>query len=212
MADATFYSWADGLIIFREPNLKKNLIWKNIHTESAGSYEQLKLDLELRGFIIKAVILDGKRGIREVFRGIPVQMCQFHQVAIVRRYLTSKPKLIAAQELLVIAKQLTKSNEAEFEKLLDEWNNRWKDFLKERTIDSATGRWFYTHKRLRSAFRSLKCNLPFLFTYLKYPELHIPNTTNSLDGYITTLKNFLRIHRGISREKRDALINQIISK
>ena len=32
-------------------------------------------------------------------------MCQFHQVAIIRRYLTSRPKLEAAKELMIIAKQ-----------------------------------------------------------------------------------------------------------
>jgi len=31
-----------------------------------------------------------------------VQMCQFHQSALVRRYLTKKPKLKAAQELMEV--------------------------------------------------------------------------------------------------------------
>jgi hypothetical protein len=212
VADAAFYSWADGHIIFREPNLKKNLIWKEIHTESPGAYAHLKAVLELRGYVIKAVILDGKRGIREVFRDIPVQMCQFHQIAIVRRRLTGHPKLEAAKELYSVAMRLTKCDEDVFTKLLNDWHTRWTDFLKERTIDPMTKKWFYTHKRLRQAYSSLKNGLPYLFTYLKYPELNLPNTTNSLDGYITTLKTFLRIHRGISREKRNRLVDQILAK
>jgi hypothetical protein len=209
-ADATFFSWAEGLLIFREPNLKQNLIWKEIHTETSGQYQQLKLELESQGFAICAVVLDGRPGVREIFNNRPVQMCHFHQVAIVRRYLTGRPKLEAAQELMIIARQLTRSNEKYFSELLAAWHSQWQAFLKERTINPFTGRWFYTHKRLRAAYRSLKNNLPYLFTYQKYPELNIPNTTNSLDGYITTLKNHIRIHRGIQPEKRTKIINQIL--
>lgn len=212
VADAAFYSWADGHIIFREPNLKKNLIWKEIHTETPGGYEHLKIELELQGYDIKAVVLDGKRGIRQVFYNIPVQMCHFHQIAIIRRRLTSRPKLEAGKELYSVAMQLTKCNEIEFTKLLNDWHNKWSDFLRERTTDLMTNKWHYTHKQLRQAHRSLKSNLPYLFTYLKFPELSMPNTTNSLDGYITTLKNLLRNHRGISKEKRNKLVDQILSK
>ncbi len=189
VADATFFSRADGMLIFREPNLKQNLIWKEIHTETAGQYEQLKLEIESRGFAIRAVVLDGRPGIRDVFCGIPAQMCQFHQVAIIRRCLTSRPKLEAAKELMAIARQLTRSDENDFSKLLSAWQEKWQKFLKEKTINPFTSQWFYTHKRLRAAGRSLKNNLPYLFTYQKYPELNIPNTTNSLDG----LKNLCNL-------------------
>lgn len=210
MADATFFSRQEGVLIFREPNLKLNLIWKEIGGETIEEYTRLKIRLEQRGFHIQAAVLDGKPGIRGVFVGIPVQMCHFHQVAIIRRYLTSRPKLEAAKELWIITRQLTKSDEQSFVKMLSCWIERWQAFLKEKTTNPVTGRWFYTHKRLRSAFRSLRNNLPYLFVYQKYPELHIPNTTNSLDGHITTLKNFIRIHRGIRKEKRLKIVNQIL--
>jgi len=73
--------------------------------------------VESQGFDIIAVVLDGKMGVRNVFSGIPVQMCQFHQVAIVIRYLTRKPILEAGKELRIITLQLTRSNEKEFTKL-----------------------------------------------------------------------------------------------
>lgn len=211
VADATFFSRSYGVLIFRNPNLKQNLIWKEIYSETPGQYEQLKNKLEGMGVTIGAVVLDGKRGVRDVFRGIPVQMCQFHQIAIVNRYLTRKPILEASKELRFITLQLTKLNEKEFVELLNNWQEKWKVFLKERTTNFITGKWYYTHKRTRSAFRSLKTNLPYLFTYLKYPELKIPNTCNSVDGSNTTLKNLLRIHRGMSRENRYKMICQILS-
>jgi len=210
VADATFFSRSYGVLRFREPNLKKDLIWKEIYSETPGQYEQLKLELESRGFCLKAVVLDGKRGVRNVFSGRPIQMCQFHQTAIVNRYLTSRPILEAGKELRQIALRLARSNEREFVKLLNDWHDRWQEFLKEKTINPITDKWCYTHKRIRSAHHSLKTNLPYLFTYLKYPELNIPNTCNSVDGSNTTLKNLLRMHRGISRENRYKMICQIL--
>ena len=39
----------------------------------------------------------------------------------------------------------------------------------------------------------LTTNLPYLFTYQKYPELAIPNTTNALDGTFAHLKELVNI-------------------
>lgn len=210
VADTTFFTRSYGITILREPNLKKNLIWKEVCTETPEQYDQLKRQLECLGFSIEAVVLDGKRGVRQVFHGIPTQMCQFHQIAIVNRYLTRRPILEASKELRKITLSLTNSNEKEFSKQLNEWDNRWKNFLKERTTNIFTNRWFYTHKRTRSAYRSLRTNLPYLFTYQRYPDLHIPNTCNSIDGSFTTLKNLLRIHRGMNKENRYKMICQIL--
>lgn len=210
VADTTFFSRSYGVTIFREPNFKKNLIWKEVYSETPGQYDQLRNELECLGFKIKAVVLDGKRGVRRVFRGIPVQMCQFHQVAIVIRYLTRRPQLEASKELKEIVLSLTTCAEEEFAELLFSWQNKWQEFLKERTVNPFTDKWFYTHKRLRSAHRSLKTNLPYLFTYQKYPELNIPNTCNSIDGSFTTLKNLLRNHRGMNRKNRYKMICQIL--
>lgn len=137
-------------------------------------------------------------------------MCQFHQVAIINRYLTRKPKLEAGKELRSIALFLTSTDEKEFIVLLDNWYLKWKDFLKEKSINLETQRLHYAHKRLRSAYRSLKTNLPYLFTYQRYPELTIPNTTNSLDGTFSYFKTLLRVHRGMNKDKRYKAICEIL--
>jgi hypothetical protein len=89
---------------------------------------------------------------------------------------------------------------------------KWSFFLKERTSDPLAGKWFYTHKRLRSAYRSLKINLPYLFTYQKYLKLNIPNTTNSLDGCFAYLKELVRVHRGINKTLKRKIIQEILTK
>lgn len=212
IADMTFIRRTFGVCVIRSPRLKKNLVWKMSLTENALIYHELRWQLEKLGFEITAAVIDGKPGIIEVFWDIPIQMCQFHQIAIMTRYLTTRPKLLAGQMLRHIAKQIPKSNEEEMQKLLNNWHRKWKDFLKEKTFNPETKRWFYTHKRLRSAYRSIMKNLPILYTYQKYPELRIPNTTNSLDGTFSHLKDMLRIHRGLKKNRKLKIINEILSK
>lgn len=210
-ADTTFFSHSEGLTVFREPHLKKVVWWKRTRSEKAEIYQLGRQFLENNRFVIKAVVLDGRVGIREVFVGIPVQMCHFHQKRIINKYLTTRPKLQAGIELREIARTIPRSNEEELTKRLDEWFLKWKQFLKQKTTDQNTGRWFYTHKRIRSAYRSLTTNLPYLYTYQKYPELNIPNTTNSLDGYFNRLKSLLNVHRGLNPKRRYRMIVEILT-
>jgi hypothetical protein len=181
-------------------------------SETIDIYRVARRRLEESGFKINAIVLDGRPGVRDIFIDVPVQMCHFHQMMIITRYLTTKPKLEAGIELRHIASTLGASNEIAFGEKLETWHRRWFEFLKEKTIDSITGKWHYTHKRLRSAYRSLKINLPYLFTYQKYPELDIPNTTNSLDGSFSHLKDLVIIHRGLSPEIKRKAINEVLNK
>ena len=64
---------------------------------------------------------------------------------------------------------------------LEMWFEKWKQFLNERIINHETKKGFYTHKRLRSAYRILKNNLQRLFTWYDNMELNIPKTTNMID-------------------------------
>lgn len=113
----------------------------------------------------------------------PTQMCHFHQIAIVRRYLTKNPKHKTSQELLLLVKSSTTSNKQCFGKALDEWYDKHKDYLNERTTNDEGKSW-YTHKRLGRAYHSLKRNLPYLFVYQQNQITHntTPNTTNKLEG------------------------------
>jgi len=90
---------------------------------------------------------------------------------------------------------------------LDEWYNKWKDYINERAINPQTGKSQYVHKRLRSAFRSLERNKPYLFTWYDYMDLKLPNTNNQLEGTFTDLKNKLRNHNGLSQKRIEKFIN-----
>jgi transposase-like protein len=210
LADVTFFGKDYGILLFRSAETKINIYWKEVTTENSEIYKEARKELESSGFVIKAMVLDGKKGVREVFSDIPVQMCHFHQIAILRRYLTLKPKTEAGKELKEIGLSLTKINQEDFLKDMKNWYEKYEKFLNEKTFSLDKNKFFYTHKKLRSAYRSLKTNLPFLFTFQKYPELNIPNTTNSIDGFFSRMKLLLQVHRGLKKERRFKVIQEIL--
>lgn len=202
----------DILLVARVPALKANLGFAWIPSETKEAYAGLRDFVESKGFTLVAVVLDGRTGIPRVFSDMPVQICQFHQQKTIKKKLTLRPETEAGQELLSLAFSLAGSNEKKLSRELSVWLQTYESFMNEKTHVLGTRRWRYTHRRVRSAYRSFKRNLPNLFTYQKYPELEIPNTTNSLDGFWSRVKNLLAAHRGKSRERMKKIVTEILRK
>ena len=158
---------------------------------------------------IQSIICDGRKGLVHLADNIPIQICNFHQVAIVRRYLTKKPKMQASKELWEHTLLLTITYRESFEGGLNGWYSKWKAFLNEQKTDQK-GKKRYVHKKLRSAYRSLKTNLPWLFTWYDKMDLKIPNTTNAIDGHFADLKNKLRNHNGLSIARKKKFIDEFL--
>ena len=197
-------------MLFKDAITKENLLKYYVKSETNALYIQGIEELKKQGFEVLAIVCDGRKGLITSFKDIPVQMCQFHQSAIIRRYLTKKPKLKAAQELMEVVDLLTKIDKESFVGTLSTWFAKWELFLNERTINENTQKSFYTHKKLRSAYRSLKNNLPWLFTWYDNYDLKIPNTTNAIDGHFSDLKNKLRNHNGLSLERKKKFIDEFL--
>ena len=213
IADTTFWGHDYGECVFRSHDLKKNIWWHEVEGERMAHYRYGRAILEEKGWTFLAAVVDGRRGFLAVFEDIPVQMCQFHQIKQVTKYLTRRPKTEAGVELRALVLTLTKTDEATFTAALTTWHAKWGDFIEEKTTETfITGKkkWYYTHKKVRSAYRSLKTNLPYLFTYLKYPELDIPNTTNDLAGSFSALKKKLAAHHGLRKDRRYKVISQLL--
>ena len=61
-------------------------------------------------------------------------------------------------------------NETTFINSIDAWYETHKDFLAEKTFNETIGKENFTHAKLVSAHRSLRTNLPHLFTYKKHKK------------------------------------------
>ncbi len=210
LMDTTYWGHNFGAMLFKDAITKENLLKYYVKSETNALYKQGIKKLEGQGFVIDGIVCDGRRGLISSFNDIPVQMCQFHQASIVRRYITKNPRMLAAIELKEITALMKQTDRESFEGALNEWYISWKTFLNERTINEETGKSSYTHKRLRSAYRSLRTNLKWLFTWYDNIELNIPNTTNAIDGHFADLKNKLRNHNGLSKKRKMKFIDEFL--
>ena len=210
LMDTTYWGRNLGVMLFKDAYTKENLLKYYVKTETNSVYVQGIKELVANGFEVVAIVCDGRKGLLQSFEGIPVQMCQFHQVAIIRRYITKNPKIPASIELKEFVAMMKMTDRESFEYGLERWHIKWESFLNERTTNAETGKSHYTHKRLRSAYRSLKTNSPWLFTWYDHYELEIPNTTNMIDGHFSDLKNKLRNHNGLSRDKKMKFIDAFL--
>jgi len=208
--DTTYWGRSFGVMLFKDAYTKENLLKYYVKTETNSLYIQGVNELISKGFNVLAIVCDGRKGLLQSFGKIPVQMCQFHQVAIIRRYITKNPKLPASIELKELVGMIKVTDKESFEGGLNDWYLKWKKFLNERTINTETGKSHYTHKRLRSAYRSLKTNLNRMFTWYDNMELQIPNTTNAIDGHFSDLKTKLRNHNGLSKTRKMKFIDEFL--
>jgi DNA-directed RNA polymerase subunit RPC12/RpoP len=210
IADTTFWGRHYGVVVFRSWDLRRNLWWSEVSSEKQAHYFYGRKILEDKGWTFTAAVVDGRRGLATVFQDMPVQICHFHQIQRVTTYLTKKPQTDAARELRTLSLTLPKTDEATFTDALTLWEKRWHNFYTEKTYVTGTQHWYYTHKNVRSAYLSLKKNLPHLFTYQKHPELSIPNTTNSIDGSFASLKQKVAAHCGLRRDRRYKIISELL--
>ncbi len=70
----------------------------------------------------------------------------------------------------------------------------------------------FKHRNIRSAYRSLKCNIDYLFTFEKYPELEMEKTTNRLESLFGELKRKLSNHNGLTKHHKIMFIKDFLNK
>ena len=186
--DTTYFGRGFGVMVLMDSISGQALSVREVKHETNALYAEALNALREKGVVIQSIVCDGRKGLLQLFPEIPAQLCQFHQVKTVSRYLTRNPKTAAGKALWQLALTLKDSGKVAFQSALQAWFERHQGFLNERTVNEENGRSHYTHKQLRSAYLSLKRNLDYLFTFEAYPGLGIHNTTNLLDGKFADLK------------------------
>lgn len=121
------------------------------------------------------------------------------------------PRLEAGKDLKKIMYNLTSTTQTIFTKKLNEWYEKHKYFLAERTINTDTLKESFTHQKLVSAYRSLVTNLPYLFTYKNHKDIKIHNTTNAIDGGVfSPMKKLLKIHNGYDKSLKLKIVDDYL--
>ena len=209
LMDATYWGRNFGVLLIVDA-YRKRLLWRKFldKKETIADYLEGIEWLRENNFIIRGIVCDGLRGLAQSLSQYKVQYCQFHQVKTVVEYLTKNPQTEAGQELLKIAYLLCHTDKESFEGMLEKWHTKWDRWLKQRSLDRKTGKKVYTHRRVRSAYFSMKRNMKWLWTYYDYPDTPIPNTNNILEAINTDLKSKLRVHNGMSKRYRKLFIDE----
>ena len=210
--DTTYWGRHFGLMVIKDA-LRNKILWhKYVRNETIAQYIEGISWLKSQGFKIYGAVIDGMRGLAQALYPIPVQMCQFHQILIIRRYLTQEPDLEASVQLLDLVKSITRMDKESFIGAFNEWYEKYKDVLNERVHDKRIKRNMppYMRPRLRSAYLSLRRNMPLLWTFYDHPETGLPNTNNGIEGLFSDLKGKLRVHRGINKDNRKKLLDEYI--
>ena len=203
--DATYFGRNTGVLLALEAGSGRLLYMRHISHEHIADYEEAVAYIQSQGYRIKGIVIDGLQKLFSVLSDYPLQMCQFHLVAIIRRKLTKKPHLPASRELLDLAYRLKDMDKDTFQSEFEQWKAKWKDFLAEKTTNQVTGKIVFTHRRLRSAMVTISFYIKWLFTYEEVDGM--PNTNNLIEGTFTDLKKKLRNHPGMSEENRKRFMN-----
>ena len=212
LIDGTYFSNGICLIVYRDNTIKFTQLYRITDGEW---FEELAEDLsnliEL-GVRIESITCDGHKAllkaIKVVCPGITLQRCLIHIQRMCLVWLSKKPKSDAGKDLRKIISRLHKIETKEEKNywLVDivKWHEQYGNFIKEKSINPLTGRFWYTHKMVRRSFMTIKNALPDMFRYLENPR--IPKSTNGLESFFGHLKGNLNIHRGLSYKHRKQFI------
>ena len=212
--DTTYWGRNFGLLVIKD-SVRKRVLWrKYVRHETIADYMEGVQWLKDHGFKIYGVVIDGMRGLAQALWPYPVQLCQFHQILTVKHYLTQEPDLDASRELLELVNSITRMDKESFMGAFNEWYEKHKDVVNERVHDKRIKRKTppYMRPRLRSAYLSVKRNMPLLWTFYDNPNIGLPNTNNGLEGIFSDIKTKLRVHSGISKDHRKKLIDEYLSR
>ena len=204
--DVTYWGRGFGVLLALDSQTGRPLYLAFVKSETVKDYEDAVSSIEERGYTIRGLIIDGKQSLFKRFSEYHIQMCQFHMKQIVKRYLTTNPRMLAARELKELVGRLHKAEEMDFKKDYQEWKEKWKDTVGHKSLHK-DGKMHYTHQRLRASMNSLNFYLPYLFTYQQEMCKGMPNTNNKIEGTFTDLKKNLNNHSGLTQENRKRFIS-----
>ena len=208
MIDGTWISRYICLIIYYDYVNKKVIrFW----FYDAERYKYIENDLialrdafkyEIESFVVdwgKAI----KKAIEKVFPNAKIQRCLTHIKRYTRNTISKKPQSNCWKGLKKLITFKNFKNEKLFIKKFNLWEEKYSDFLNERTSNLNNSR--YTHKKLRSAKSHIKNSIPYLFHCLK--DDNIKKSSNDLEWLNWVLDSHIFSHRWLRKDRLISFIS-----
>lgn len=196
------------LLIAGDEKARQPVSWMPVERESHASWNAFLVRLKGDGLAPDFVVCDGQRGLLKAIRATwpeaKIQRCLVHVIRQASAWLTRNPKTIAGKELLEIVEALsrvrTRRQKRRWIRSFRRWSVKHGAFLKERT-QMVSGRWWYTHRKLRATASLIRNAIPDLFRFSSRPS--VPRTSNHVEGGLNArIKELFRCHRGMSVQKK----------
>lgn len=208
LIDGTYFSNGICLVLYRDATIKFSQLYRFTDGEH---FTEIKEDLEnllKLGVQIESVTSDGHKSILKAIRTVlpnaKLQRCLVHLQRDCRIWLTKNPKSEAGYDLKQITSKIHLIKTYDYLSIwllsLQNWQEKYSDYINEKSYNFETGRYWYTHKMVRRSFMTIKRALPNMFHYLENPR--IPKSTNSIESFFGHMKGHLNIHRGLSYKHR----------
>lgn len=196
---------ADGEIIY----------WDCVEREGYFEYLKNLVEIKRMGYAILGVTSDKHKSltsaVKTLLPNIPHQYCLVHIQRRCQGLLTQNPKTQAGRDLLELVCFLNQINDYDQKEIWLAWferfEKRYLTFINQRTYaktNEGKHTWWYTHANLRKAYRHISSSILNMFLYLDFPKL--PKDTNGLEVEFNHLKDKLRGHWGLKRERRLNLV------
>jgi hypothetical protein len=229
LIDATFFGRECGFLVFHD--CQKLIYFKEIKTESVKDFREGINTLKASNYLICSITIEAEEATlktsencweRFLFKcshnlfyfncvscKLPASLrhlCLFHQKAIIRRYIADRPRSQCGKDLKELMHHLCKpESHQEFIDQFYRLKDQYHYFLNQR---NELGH--YKHSALRSAFRSIDSNMLYLFTYSDFKGLNIPPTNNHLEGMFGHIKERVKIHRGLTKNRKKKAVRFLL--
>lgn len=205
-ADGKYFGHWGCVVVFKTK--EKIIFWDFIERENYGSYLSFLSQIGSFGYEILGLTSDWHGSLvsafMKAFPDKPHQRCLVHTQRFCQSLLTRNPETEAGQNLLELVHLLngikTLSEKNIWLAWLKRFELRYASIVNGRTYHQDGRHWWFTHRNLRRAFRTLKTTKDHLFLYLDNPKLG--KDTNGLEAEFKHLKQKLSVHKGLKRERK----------
>lgn len=174
-------------------------------------YEYIKNDLIILKdsfrYEIEVFVIDWgkqiKKAVEEIFPTAKIQRCLTHIQRQVKNCISNNPKSDCGKELQKIITFEKFWNKENFIKEFNLWNEKWVDYLKEKS--TKWNKSWYTHKKLRWAKSHIKNAIPYMFYFLE--NENIKKSSNDLEWYNWVLDGHIFNHRWLRIDRLISFIS-----
>ena len=133
--DTTYFGRSFGVMVLIDSISQQALSVDEVKYETNALYAAALNEFREKGVVMQSIVCDGRKGLLQLFPEIPAQLCQFHQVKTVSRYLTRNPKTAAGKALWRLTLTLKGAHKEAFQGALQAWFEQHEGFLNERTVN-----------------------------------------------------------------------------